>query len=106
MGHDRKSEGLRSLYPRQGRFWYALGARQSMGALQWAGLIALFAFYSAVLAVLLLLRWPSGPGSWHDKAIHAYGLYLAVWGVIVFAILGANWAARRRKRSRPLPKVH
>ena len=104
MGHDRKSEWLRSVYPGQGRFWYAIGARQSMGALQWAGLIALFAFYSAVLAALLLLRWPSGPGSWHDKAIHAYGPYLGAWGLIVLAIFGANWAARRKKRQRPVSK--
>jgi hypothetical protein len=71
-----------------------------MGVLQWAGLIALVAFYLGVLAALLLVRWPSGPESWHDKAIHAYGPYLAVSAVIVLAIFGANWAARRTKRSR------
>ena len=29
MAHDRKSEWLRSVYPRHGKFWYAVGARQS-----------------------------------------------------------------------------
>lgn len=98
MGHHRKSEWLRDIYPRLGRFWYLLGTRQSMNALQWTGLLGLFVFYLTFLALLVLRDWPTGSTPWWRKVFEAYGFYLVLWVVVIFVIFGGSWLASRRHR--------
>jgi len=98
MTRFRKS-GLKSLYPRQGRFWYALGERNEMGRLQWIGLLVIFGAFAVLLIALLVAKWPSGPALWWEKLLTEYGVYVVLVAAIVGALVIGNRVARRRRRT-------
>ena len=97
MGRHRKIEWIREMYPRQGRFWYALGTREPMGSLQWIGLFVLFATYAAVLSALVYLNWPGGHAPWWRKILGTFGWSILVGIAVVLTLLkGGKRAARHR----------
>ena len=96
MGRRGKIEWIREMYPRQGRFWYALGTRKSMGPLQWTGLFLLFVTYAAVLSALVYLNSPQGHVPWWRKLLETFGWSILVGVAVIVILLRGRKAAPPR----------
>ena len=74
--------------------------RQRMSAHHWVGLLIIVAACSVGVFAAALDQWPSGSERWCQKAVSAYGWYLAFVVAIWVVIIVGNKIARRRRHQR------
>ena len=75
-------------------FWSSLGKRESMGRLQWIGLLILLLVLAALFIGGVFELWPEGSAPWWQK-LEGYGIYAVLGGVLALAIVIPN--TKRRK---------
>ena len=72
--------------------------RQRMSAHQWVGLLIIVGAFAVGTFGVVLGQWPRGPEPWWQRAVSAYGWYLAVVVSIWVVIIAGNKIARRRTK--------
>jgi len=108
MNEPSKNDWLRDINSRQrnvvfpdtvqneGRLWRDIWVgKRSLNFAQWAGVLVLLLFFGGSLLFYLRMLWPGGQGSWWQKAINGYGVYVIVMGAIVTFIVIGNRRVRR-----------
>jgi hypothetical protein len=107
MSKHAKDDWLRDIDARQrnvvfpdtvqneGRFWRNIWAGKSLSLAQRVGVLVLLLFFGGSVLFYLRMLWPEGQGSWWQKVISGYGVYIVVVGAIVAFVVIGNRRARR-----------